>query len=135
MYKMLHAIHAAVHMLCHVTQVVISLLSAQPECSLCYACPNDMLVVCTAVLHAKPALWLSNMGSDMIVQKLIACQTTALLLCPIRLSISSSGRLIAAADASGQVLLYGFLLYKNTLTRWDLVGKYRAHPGKHLLGT
>ncbi|WIA32991.1 hypothetical protein OEZ86_006150 [Tetradesmus obliquus] len=44
-----------------------------------------------------------------------------------RVSVSSSGRYIAAADGSGQVLLYGFLPYKGTFLKWDLVGKFRAH--------
>lgn len=49
------------------------------------------------------------------------------LLHPCRVSVSSSGRYIAAADGSGQVLLYGFLPYKGTFLKWDLVGKFRAH--------
>jgi hypothetical protein len=46
---------------------------------------------------------------------------------PCRVSVSSSGRYIAAADGAGQVLLYGFLPYKGTFLKWDLVGKFRAH--------
>jgi hypothetical protein len=41
--------------------------------------------------------------------------------------VSSSGRYIAAADRAGQVLLYGFLPYKGTFLKWDLVGKFKAH--------
>jgi hypothetical protein len=44
-----------------------------------------------------------------------------------RVSVSSNGRYIAAADGAGQVLLYGFLPYKGTFLKWDLVGNFRAH--------
>ncbi|KAF6250825.1 quinon protein alcohol dehydrogenase-like superfamily [Scenedesmus sp. NREL 46B-D3] len=50
-----------------------------------------------------------------------------------RVSVSSSGRHIAAADGAGQVLLYGFLPYKGTFLKWDLVGKFRAHQ-KEVIG-
>ncbi|KAF8067275.1 CFAP251 [Scenedesmus sp. PABB004] len=43
-----------------------------------------------------------------------------------RLSIASSGRLVAAADGAGQVLLYGLLPHRGLL-RWELVGRYHAH--------
>eukprot|EP00878_Enallax_costatus_P028053 GHUV01030257.1.p1 GENE.GHUV01030257.1~~GHUV01030257.1.p1 ORF type:complete len:640 (+),score=169.39 GHUV01030257.1:876-2795(+) len=45
----------------------------------------------------------------------------------VRLSVSSSGQYIAAADGSGQVILYGYLPYKGSFLRWDLVGRYKAH--------
>jgi hypothetical protein len=56
------------------------------------------------------------------------CTQVAAFVC--RVSVSSNGRYIAAADGSGQVLLYGFLPYKGTFLKWDLVGKFRAHHSK-----
>jgi hypothetical protein len=53
-----------------------------------------------------------------------------MLILIFRLSISSNNGFIAAADEANQVLLYGFLPYKGTFLKWDLVGKYRAHHGK-----
>lgn len=41
--------------------------------------------------------------------------------------MSSDGHFIAVADASGQVLLYGYLPHKGAYWKWDLVGKFMAH--------
>lgn len=41
--------------------------------------------------------------------------------------MSSDGRFVACSDASGQVLLYGFLPHKGAYYKWDLVGKFKAH--------
>lgn len=40
------------------------------------------------------------------------------------------GRLFAAADAAGAVLLYARLPHKGALPlKWDLVGKFKGHHG------
>lgn len=44
--------------------------------------------------------------------------------------MSSDGRFVACADASGQVLLYGFLPHKGAYYKWDLAGKFKAHHSK-----
>jgi hypothetical protein len=45
--------------------------------------------------------------------------------------VSTDGRYAVCADASGQVLLYGFLPHKGAYYKWDLVGKFKAHHSKH----
>ena len=44
--------------------------------------------------------------------------------------MSTDARFVACADASGQVLLYGFLPHKGAYFKWDLVGKFKAHHSK-----
>jgi hypothetical protein len=46
--------------------------------------------------------------------------------------VSTDGRYVACADASGQVLLYGFLPHKGAYYKWDLVGKFKAHHSELL---
>lgn len=48
--------------------------------------------------------------------------------------MSTDGRYVACADASGQVLLYGFLPHKGAYYKWDLVGKFKAHRSELLQG-
>lgn len=56
------------------------------------------------------------------------CMSCHLDVC--RMSVPSDGRFVACADASGQVLLYGFLPHKGAYYKWDLVGKFKAHHSK-----
>lgn len=48
-----------------------------------------------------------------------------------RLAASSSGRLLAAADVGGCVLLLALVQYKGTAhLKWECVGRVKAHLGE-----
>jgi hypothetical protein len=50
---------------------------------------------------------------------------------PARLAASSSGQLLAAADAAHQVLLMALAPHKGTShLKWEFVGKFKAHRGE-----